>query len=67
MPSSDVKTATRFGVQINQCHQHEQRAQQGIQKEFECRINLISTTPNTNNQVHRDQSGLKKHIKQQAV
>ena len=67
VPEGDIKTATGLGVQVNQGDQHQQRAEQGVQKELESRINLVGPTPDADDQVHRYQRGFKKDVEQQAV
>ena len=48
-------------------HQHQNRAQKRVEKEFERRIDPLFSTPNPNDQKHRDQTGLKKHVKKQQI
>ena len=67
VPQGEVKAAAGLGVQVNQGDQHQQRAEQGVQKELESRVNLVGPTPDADDQVHRDQRGFKKDVEQQAV
>jgi hypothetical protein len=67
VPGQDVKAATRLGVQEDQRNQHQQRAEQRVQEELERRVDLVGPTPDADDQVHRDQRGLKEHIEQNAV
>ena len=67
MPRRNIKTATRLVVQKDERNQHQQRAEQRVQEKLEGRVNLVRPAPDTNDQVHRNQGCLKKHIEQQAV
>jgi hypothetical protein len=67
VPGGQVEAATGLGVQEDQRHQHQQRAQQRVQEELEGRVDLVRATPDTDDQVHRDQRGLEEHIEQQAI
>ena len=48
-------------------HKHQNRAQKCVQKELEGRINPLFSAPNSNDQKHWDQTGLKKHVKQHKI
>ncbi|MPN35394.1 hypothetical protein SDC9_182892 [bioreactor metagenome] len=67
MPVQDLEAAARLGVQIDQSDQREQRAHQGVQEELEGRVDLVRTTPDTDDQIHRDQSRFEEHVEQHAV
>ena len=73
VPIRYVKAAHHIGswfgvnVQIDQGHQHQQRTHQGVEEKLEGRINFIGATPDTDDEIHRDQCGLKKYIKQHAI
>ena len=67
MPRGDIKTSVGLDVQINQRHQCQQRSQQGVEEKLERRINFVRTAPNTNDQIHGDQGGFEKYVKQQAI
>ena len=67
VPGLDVETATRLEVQVDQRHQHQQRAQERVEEELESRVHATWPPPHTDDDVHRDQRGLKEHVEQQAV
>ncbi|OIQ72207.1 hypothetical protein GALL_461710 [mine drainage metagenome] len=67
IPVGDVEAAARLQVEINERHQHEQRAQQGVEEELECRVDPPWPTPDPDDQVHGNQRGLEKHIEQHRV
>ena len=61
------ETAAGSRVQVNECHQHQQRSQQRVQKEFDCRIHAIGAAPNADDQEHRDQRGFPEHVEQNRI
>ena len=67
MPGGDVETAARLEVEIDDRHQCEQRAQQGVEEELERRVDAVLPTPHADDDEHRNQGGLEKHVKQRAV
>ena len=67
MPGQDVKAAVGYGVQVNQRDQHQQGAEQGVQEKLESGVDLVWAAPDADDQVHRDQGGLKKDVEQDAV
>ena len=67
VPNNEIKAAARLGVEVDQGDQHQQRAKQGVEKKFEGCVNFVWPAPDANDQVHRDQGGLEKHVKQHAV
>ena len=67
VPQRQIETATGLGVEKDQGNQHQQRAQQRVEEELESRVNLVRTAPDTDDQVHRNQRGLKEHVEQHAV
>ena len=67
MPSQNIETAARLVIQINQGNQHQQGTHQGVQEKLEGCVNFVRPAPNTDDQVHGYQSGLKKHVKQHSV
>ena len=67
MPHGEVKAAARLGVEVDQGDQHQQGAEQGVEKKFEGCVNFVWPAPDANNQVHRDQGGLEKNIKKHTV
>ena len=67
MPSRDVKAATRFVVQVDQRHQHQQRPRQRVEEELERCVDPARAAPDADDDVHRDQRGLEEHIEQQTI
>ena len=67
MKSENVKTLPALEVQINKRREHQQRAKQGVEEKFDRRVNTIRPTPNADDQIHRDQRRLKKHVEQNRV
>ena len=67
VPGKDVKAATRLVVQVDDGDQGQQRAQQRIEEELERGVDFVRTAPDTDDQVHRNQRGLKEYIEQQAI
>ena len=52
---------------INQAHQHQQRAQQGIEKQLHRSIHAARAAPHTDNQVKRNQHALEEYVKQNRI
>ena len=67
VPGREVETAARLGVQEDQRDQHQQRTQQRVEEELERRVDFVGPAPDADDEVHRDQGGLEKHIEQQTV
>ena len=67
VPRCQIETAARLGVQEDQGHQHQQRAQQGVEEELERRVDLVWPAPNADDQVHRNEGRLKENVKQHAI
>ncbi len=61
------EAAPRLFEQIHESHQHQQRTQQGVEKELERGIDPVRPAPDTNHQIHRDQRGLEKNVEQHGV
>jgi len=54
-------------VHVDQGDQHEHRAQEGIQEKLEGGVNPARSTPDADDEKHRDQHRLEKHVKQNGV
>ena len=67
VPGGQVEAATGLGVQENKRDQHQQGAEQRVQEKLERGIDLVGPAPDADDQVHRDQRCLEKHVEQQAV
>ena len=67
VPGGEVEASCRLVVQEDQRDQHQQRAEQGVQKELERCVNLVRPAPDADDQVHRNQRGFKEHVEQHAV
>ncbi len=67
VPGGDVETAASLVVQVDQGHQQEQRAQQRVEEKLERGVDLVRAAPDADDQVHRDQRGFEKDVKQHAV
>ena len=54
----------RTGVHVHRhhCDQHQYRAEEGVQKEFERGINPVFAAPNPHDQEHRDQTGFEEDV-----
>ena len=53
--------------QIHQTHQHQQRAEQGIEKQFHRSIYTARATPHTDDQVQRNQHAFEEYVKQNRI
>ena len=67
VPNRQIKAATRLCVEVNQGHQHQQRAEQGVEEKLKSSVDFVRATPNANDEVHRDQGGFKEHIEQHGI
>ena len=61
------KAATGLIRQINHRHQHQQRAEQGVEKQFYRSIHTARAAPHTDNQIQRNQHAFKEHVKQNRI
>src|SRR6056297_254474 len=59
--------APGLAVEIEQGHQHEHRAQEGIEKELDGGIDAVGSAPDADNEEHGDEHGLPEHIEQHGV
>ena len=67
MPGGDIEAACRLVVQVDQRDQHQQRAQQRVQEKLERSIDLVRPTPDTDDEIHRNQRGFEEHIEQHSI
>ncbi len=54
-------------IQVQQRHQHEHRTEKGVQKELERGIDPARSTPDADNQEHRDQHRFPEDIEQRRI
>ena len=63
----DDGEALRDVVEVDQRHQHQQRAQQRVQEELDRGVHPVRSAPDADDDVHRDQHRLEEHVEQDAV
>ena len=66
MQIEDRETA-RLAIHVDQRHQHQHRADEGIEEEFQRRIDAIGPAPDTDDQEHRDQHRLEEDVEQYRI
>ncbi len=54
-------------VEVKDGHQHQQAAHHGEQDKFDRGIDLAVSSPDTDQEVHRDQHGFPEHVKEEQV
>jgi hypothetical protein len=67
VPFENRETATGLDEQIHQRQQEQQRTEQRIEEELERCINTVRTTPDTDDQVQRNQRGFEEDVEQDAI
>ena len=67
VPGEDVEAAARLVVEVDQRHQHQQRAGERVEEELERRVDAARPAPDADDEVHRDQRRLEEDVEQQAV
>ena len=66
MQIENRKTAALV-IHVDQCHQHQYRTDEGIEEELQRRIDTIRTTPDTDNQEHRNQHRFEEDIEHDRI
>src|SRR5690606_23710473 len=56
-----------FEIEIQNPQKHQDRSKQCIKEKFERCINTVFSTPNTDDNKHRDQNALKEDIEQKQI
>ena len=59
--------AAALDVQVDQGHQHQHRAEEGVQEELHCRVDPTRTAPHADDQEHRHQHRFEEHVEQDRV
>ncbi|MNS66000.1 hypothetical protein D3C72_991940 [compost metagenome] len=59
--------AAALHVQVDQRHQHQHRAEEGVQEELQRGVDAARAAPDTDDQEHRDQHRLEEHVEQHRV
>src|SRR3989449_581441 len=49
------------------CHQHEQRAEEGVQEELDGRVDAALPAPHSDDEVHRNEHHLPHHVEQEKI
>jgi hypothetical protein len=67
MVIKNLETAARLVVQIQNCNQHQQRTEQGIQEKLDCCVHTVRPAPYADGKEHRDQHGFPEHVEKHCV
>ena len=67
VPVEDREAAARLAVQVEQGHQHQQRAHQRVQEELHRGVDAVRAAPHADDDEHRDQRALEEHVEQHRV
>jgi hypothetical protein len=67
VPIQDLEAAAGLAVEIQQPDQHEQRPEQGVEKELDCGVDPVGAAPDADDDEHRDEGRLEEHVEQHRV
>ncbi|EKD59320.1 MAG: hypothetical protein ACD_55C00074G0001 [uncultured bacterium] len=59
--------AARLEVKGDQCDQHEERTDRGVDEELDCSVNPVLAAPDTDHEVHRDQHHFPVDVEEEEV
>ena len=60
----EYRETAGFRIHVDQRHQHQHRADEGVEKELHGCVDAIGPAPYTDNQEHRYQHGLEEYVEQ---
>ena len=67
VPLENRKASAADRVEVNQRHQHQDRAEKCVQKKLDRGVNAVRAAPDADDQIHRDQHPLEEDVEQHAV
>ena len=59
--------AAALQVQVDQRHQHQHRAEEGVEEELQCRVHAPRAAPHADDHEHRDEHRFPQHVEQHRV
>ncbi len=62
-----VHRIARHESERQQCHEHEQGSNERVNDELECCINAILASPYTDDEIHRNERELEKHVEEEEI